>query len=252
MALETTYSQQEKHNKEALDFSLKEKAFAWSVHMFTATGVVLSLLSLVAIAEGDFREAMLWLFGAMVIDGIDGTFARKFRVQEVLPHFSGKTVDYVIDFANYAIIPAFFFYQAQLVPEAFNLAATAAMLLVSAYYYGLPDMVSEDMHFVGFPVMWNYVVFYFYFVWDLSPWVNLAILVFFCILHFIPLKFLYPSRTREHKIPTYIFSVIACVVPPLIVYFHPVSMPVLNALALSVIAYFGFMAIYKTYFYYPK
>ena len=64
----------------------------------------------IAIAEKDFRSAMLWMFVSLVIDGVDGTFARFFQVSRVLPQMSGKTMDYVIDFTTYGVIPAYFFF----------------------------------------------------------------------------------------------------------------------------------------------
>ncbi len=55
---------------------------------------------------------MAWLLVALLIDGIDGTLARVFKVKEVLPNVSGKTIDTVVDFTNYAVVPAYFFYAA--------------------------------------------------------------------------------------------------------------------------------------------
>ena len=96
---------------------------------------------------------MLWLFVTLIIDSVDGTFARLFKVREVLPNFDGKMIDYVIDFAIYAIIPAYFIHEAPLLPEDFKLIGATIILLVSAIYYGLDGMVSNDYYFIGFPVM---------------------------------------------------------------------------------------------------
>ena len=53
---------------------------AWAVHAFSASGAVLALLAVLAIDGHRWTEAMLWLFAALVVDGIDGTFARAARV----------------------------------------------------------------------------------------------------------------------------------------------------------------------------
>ena len=50
--------------------------FAWLVHLFTASGALIALFALLAVERGEWRLAMLWLFLALVVDGIDGTFAR--------------------------------------------------------------------------------------------------------------------------------------------------------------------------------
>ena len=58
---------------------------AWAVHAFSASGAVLALLAVLAIDGHRWTEAMLWLFAALVVDGIDGTFARAARVKERAP-----------------------------------------------------------------------------------------------------------------------------------------------------------------------
>lgn len=175
------------------------KVLAWSVHLFTASGLLAAFMAILAIDAGDFRAAMLWLFLCQIIDGVDGTFARWFRVGEVLPGVKGQNIDYVIDFATYAIIPAYFFYQAELVPHPWGLYLAFLVLIVSALYYGIDNMVSDDMHFVGFPVMWNMVALFLYFIFDLSALGNALLVIIFAILHFVPIKFAYPSRARRFK-----------------------------------------------------
>jgi phosphatidylcholine synthase len=174
-----------------------QRLTALSVHLFTASGMVTGFFALVASTEGDFRTAMIWLMISFLIDGIDGTFARMARVKEVLPEFDGKNIDYVIDFATYAIIPTYMMYKAGLYPEGWEMAASGAILLTSAMYYGREGMVSDNMQFIGFPVMWNLIAFYLIMVVQLPAWANLALVALFCILHFVPLKFAYPSRSKR-------------------------------------------------------
>ncbi len=181
------------------NFSYKDKFLAFSVHIFTSTGILTGFLSLRAIHLHQWQAAMLWLFAGLLIDGLDGTFARKFRTQEVLPGWDGKAIDYVIDFVNYAFVPAFFFYEANLVPGGWSLPLTGAILLVSALYYGKTGMVTNDLYFEGFPVLWNGAMFYLFFVWNLPPWGNVIMVSLFCVLHFVPLKYIYPSRTVRFR-----------------------------------------------------
>ena len=192
-----------------------------------------------------------------IIDGVDGSLARRFRVKEVLPNFDGKTVDNIIDFATYAIIPAFFMYEAKLADGSYllpenehvRLAAIAMVLLVSAFYYGKKGMVSDDYHFVGFPVMWNLVAFYLYFVMSNGPWVNLGLLVFLSILHFVPIKFLYPSRTVEFfRLNVAVTTIFICS-NIAILYLYPSHNFGLSLVAILTLFYFGGMGIYKTYFF---
>lgn len=178
-------------------------------------------MAIIAIDADHFREAMLWLFLCLLIDGVDGTFARLFRVEEVLPNVKGQTIDYVIDFATYAIIPAYFFYSANLVPAPWDLYLTFLILLVSALYYGLDGMVSDGMHFIGFPVMWNMVVLFLYFIFQLPPWGNALLIIVFAILHFVPIKFAYPSRALRFKWLILINTVLCLISVFLAVWLYP-------------------------------
>lgn len=172
------------------------KIFAWLVHLFTASGLLAGFMGLLAAVAGDYRAAMFWMLATLVIDGVDGTFARMAKVQEVLPHVSGKQIDYVIDFFTYAILPAYLFYVALDMPHWALLTGAFAMLLSAAIYYGLEGMVSADgKHFVGFPVLWNMVVYVFIFVTPSLPWpVVLGIVLVLAVLHFVPIMVPYPSR----------------------------------------------------------
>ena len=56
-----------------------------------------AFLALIAIERGEPRAALLWLFVALVIDGLDGTFARAAGVSERLPRIDGEALDLVIE-----------------------------------------------------------------------------------------------------------------------------------------------------------
>lgn len=204
-------------------------------------------MAIIAIDAGNFREAMLWLFLCLLIDGVDGTFARMFRVTEVLPHVKGQTIDYVIDFATYAIIPAYFFYSAELVPAPWDLYLTFAILLVSALYYGLDGMVSDGMHFVGFPVMWNMVVLFLYFIFDFSPWGNAILILAFAILHFVPIKFAYPSRARRFKWVILINTILCLISVFLAVWLYPERPLWIWWVSVLTVSIYGLIAVLETY-----
>lgn len=228
-------------------YSITEKILAWSVHIFTASGLLAGFMAILAITAKDWRTAMAWLLVSLVIDGVDGTLARKFKTSEVLPNINGKTMDYIIDFATYAIIPAYFFYSAELVEPAWNLPLTFLILLVSVIYYGIEGMVSDDYYFIGFPVMWNVVVFFLLFVFNLNASGNAAIIVIFSIMHFLPIKFAYPSRATHLKILTLIFTVIILLSMPVIVWFYPNVPILLKWLAVGSLAYFVILAFIDTF-----
>ncbi len=228
-------------------YTTLDKALAWSVHIFTALGLLAGFMAILAINSKDWRVAMGWLFVALVIDGVDGTFARKFKTNEVLPNIDGKTMDYVIDFSTYAIIPAYFFYMAELVYPSWNLPLTFLILLVSVIYYSKEGMVSGDYYFVGFPVMWNVVVYFLIFVFSFNAAGNVFIIIIFSVMHFLPIKFAYPSRATRLKTLTTIFTAIMLLSMPVIVWLHPNVPFSLKCVATGSLAYFGILAIIDTF-----
>ena len=178
-------------------FTAGQRAKAWAVHFFTASGILTVFMALLAGTRQDYAAAMWWLLAAQLIDGVDGTLARYFRVTDVLPEMSGKRIDFVIDFAAYAIIPAFLIHQAGIIEAPYSLGATFLILITSAIYYGKSGMISDDHYFIGFPVMWNMLAFYLLFIFDWGSWGNLLLILFLAVLQFLPVKFPYPSRTKR-------------------------------------------------------
>jgi phosphatidylcholine synthase len=173
-------------------------ARAWMVHLVTASGAVIALVSLLAITRGEWRAALLWMTLAMAIDSADGTLARWARVKQVLPEFDGALLDNVVDYLNYTVVPAFFLIHAPLLPSGWNVFAGAAVALASAYQFCRADAKTDDHFFTGFPSYWNIVVFYLLLL-GLNPWVGLAIVMALCVLVFVPFRYIYPSRTRPFR-----------------------------------------------------
>jgi phosphatidylcholine synthase len=227
-------------------FSLSRRLFAWGVHLLTASGAVVGLLAIVAIAQREWRLALLWIFLALLIDGVDGTLARAAHVGEVLPDFSGKMLDYVIDFLTFVIAPAFFLYQADLLPESARPVCVAAILLVSCYHYGNLKSVTADYHFKGLPGLWNVIVFYL-FVLELGRWWNVLIVAVACILHFVPIKFIYPTRTRRLRSLTIGLIVLLGFLNVVILLQYPVGNSLLIIASLVILGYALALSLYQTF-----
>ena len=167
---------------------------AWFVHLYTASSAVLALLATRAIFEYRFRDAFFWLGVAIMIDSSDGVFARAARVSQRLPWFNGAKLDDIVDYLTYVFVPAVFVWRALLVPDAWTIPVTSAMLLSSAYGFNRDDAKTGDHFFTGFPSYWNLVVFYLFLMHE-SQVVNALVLIALAVLVFVPIRYLYPSRT---------------------------------------------------------
>ena len=227
--------------------ALGSRLLAWGVHLFTASGVITVFMALLAVSAGDLRAAMLWLVAAQFIDGVDGTLARRFRVTEVLPFMSGKNIDFVIDFAAYAIVPTYMIYESGLIGGSWNLICSFLILMVSAVYYGKDGMVSEDHYFVGFPVMWNMAAFYMIFVLQWGHWANVALVIALAILHFVPIKFVYPSRTARWRWVSLAVAALAILAALGILYYYPEPQPLLSGIVMLALGYYGAFSLWVTF-----
>lgn len=191
-----------------------KKILAWSVHLFTATGAVWGLLTLLAIFEQNWRLAILWMIIAMFVDGFDGMLARWFRVKEYAYQVDGALLDNIIDYLNFVVVAALILIKApNLLPAGWEMAGAISILLTSAYQFTQVDAKTDDQSyfFKGFPSYWNFLVIYMMLL-GLNPWINLAILMICNVLVFVPVKYLYPSRnTRLRRLTlafTYLYAAI--------------------------------------------
>ncbi|MCA1584114.1 MAG: CDP-diacylglycerol O-phosphatidyltransferase [Acidobacteria bacterium] len=168
----------------------------WLAHLYTALGTGTALAAALATFAGNFREAFIWLALAVLIDGTDGVLARALRVKERLPFFDGARLDDIIDYQTYVFVPVLLMLRAELLPPGWGVGVGLAILLASAYGFSRTDakIAAGDYFFTGFPSYWNIVALYLY-VWRLPrAWAAFVLLVFVALV-FVPIRYVYPSRT---------------------------------------------------------
>ena len=174
------------------------KAPSYLVHIFTALGVVFGFLALLATVDGKIPEAFLWLAFALFVDGVDGTLARAVNVKQNTPEIDGAILDNIIDYLNYVVVPVFIFYSLGMAPEPYLLLSCIAILLVSCFTFTNTNIKTDDFYFSGFPAIWNIVVLYFY-ILESSEFTNFIFVILFCVLTFIPFKYVHPFRVVEFR-----------------------------------------------------
>lgn len=166
-----------------------------AVHLYTALGAPLALVIVLAAIRGDVRLALGLEFVTMFIDGSDGWLARAVRVAEVVPWFDGHLLDNIVDYLTYVFAPVVLLWQAGYLPSGNGGIFLAALpLLASCYQFCRTDAKTADHFFLGFPSYWNIVAFY-AIVLHWGPGTVGAIFVVCSLLVFVPVRYLYPSRT---------------------------------------------------------
>ena len=176
----------------------RQRVAGLAVHAFTAAGAVLGFLALLAAIEDRFTAMFAWLAVALVVDAVDGTFARRAEVTRTAPEFSGETLDLVVDYLTYVLVPAYAMHRAGLMPDDVSLIMTGLILMVSALYFADVRMKTGDWYFRGFPGVWNLFAFL-AFVFRPDPWLLAGLVVLFCGLTFAPLLFVHPMRVQRFR-----------------------------------------------------
>lgn len=172
---------------------------AFAVHIFTACGAGLALLALV-FATGGHWAAMFFCLGlALIVDGVDGPMARRFKVAQVLPRWNGEGLDYVVDFVTYVFVPAYAIAASGYLPEMLAIPLGLVIVITGVLYFADRNMKTDDNYFRGFPAVWNLVAFYL-FVLEPPPWVAAATVLALAALTFAPLRFVHPLRVKRLRI----------------------------------------------------
>jgi phosphatidylcholine synthase len=166
---------------------------AFAVHVFTACGAACALLALIAAVGANWPRMFVWLGIALVIDGVDGTFARRLRTAELLPRWSGDVLDLVVDILTYVFVPAYAISTGGLLPHALAIPLGALIVITGSLYFADRQMKTSDYYFRGFPALWNVAAFYL-FLLDLPPWLGALTVVALAALTFVPIHVVHPIR----------------------------------------------------------
>lgn len=180
-----------------------KKPAAFGVHFYTCLGVVLACLAALAITDHNVRVFLIYLWLAVFVDATDGTIARYFDVKGVFPQFNGDRLDDIIDYITYAFLPALGLIEFGVLPG--NLAFVAFIPLMASAYGFCQEMSKTEESFVGFPSFWNIVFLYLYILPLSSFWI-VTIILLFSVLVFVPIHYIYPSKTKRMRQFTVVLS----------------------------------------------
>src|ERR671939_1179283 len=222
---------------------------ASAVHLYTASGAVLTLLILIAAFQGHAVAALWLMLATLVIDSTDGLLARRFRVKELLPSFDGGLLDNIVDYMTYVLAPVLLLWTTGYLPNGASGVALAALpILASSYQFCRVDAktgddAKTDHFFLGFPSYWNVVAFY-AIVFDLSTWAVAAILVVCSLLVFVPIRYVYPSRTVAFRKLTLTLTTFWLLSYVAILIQMPNPSPLLQVLSLLYLVYYFGLSLY--------
>jgi phosphatidylcholine synthase len=172
------------------------RARAFAVHLFTALGAGLALMALLEAVRGHWAAMFGWLGIALLIDAIDGPLARRLRIEEVLPNWSGETLDLVVDFTTYVFVPAYAIAASGLLVPHLAPFLGIAVVVSGALYFADLRMKTDDNHFRGFPTLWNVAAFYLFLLRP-SPWIASLAIALLVVATFLPIHVMHPVRVER-------------------------------------------------------
>ncbi|WP_024654014.1 phosphatidylcholine synthase [Borrelia persica] len=221
---------------------------AWLVHILTASGLAIGFYSIISIINTDYDLLLkLTIFG-LLIDGIDGTLARKLKIKEIIPTINGELLDNIVDYINYTFIPTIFFYYGNFIQENYKIIICIGILLASAYQFSQSDAKTSDDYFKGFPSLWNFFII-FNLIFTMSQNTNLIMTSSCIALSFAPIKFIYPSKTKELKYITLPITIITALSVMLITFtkLPEIYLSIGKILVISYCLYLILTSIYLTW-----
>ena len=217
------------------------------VHLYTASGAILAFLIVLAAMHGNVIEALWLTLIALLIDGTDGWLARHFHVSETLPWFDGRRLDDIVDYLTYVFAPMLLLWIGGYLPAGpGSIILVTLCLLASGYQFCRVDAKTEDHFFLGFPSYWNIIAFY-VIVFKLPPITVSAILLICSILVFVPIRYVYPSRTVAFRPLTLVLTGFWMIAYAIILQQMPVPYALLMYYLLFYLLYYVALSLYLTY-----
>lgn len=220
-----------------------QKIYAWLVHLFTSLGAVCGILAIIFSIEAakasilgqsntfhyNMKLSMYSIIAAVFIDSIDGSLARLVDIKKLAP-IDGALLDNIIDFTTYSIVPCIWIYVSSIVSDQWLIPVIVMITISSSYQFCQLNAKTDDNFFVGFPSYWNVIVM-FMLCFQSSQAINEIVIIVLTVFSFIPIKYIYLSRTecisesKNVKLFTFIFTMIASICTFLAVIMYPIKTP---------------------------
>jgi phosphatidylcholine synthase len=218
---------------------------AAAVHCFTALGAVCALFALRAALAEAWEAVFVWLGIALVIDGVDGTLARRANVTVALPRFSGDRLDLIVDYLTYVFVPALALLLGGFLDGTLGSILLSLILLSSLFHFADTESKTPDYCFVGFPALWNVVAFY-AFALSLPYWLA-NLLTMACIaLTVVPWKWAHPLRTPLLRPVTLLVTAVGCTAAVLTLWHGFPATAALKAILILAALYLFGLVLYRS------
>jgi phosphatidylcholine synthase len=139
------------------------KYFYYSPHILTLTGLAFAALAMMSILRADFNAAARFSLLVLLVDRLDGTMARKFKVKERFPGTSGEVLDIITDLVGLTFVPMMLFWRTGLFIEGVGSYLVALSAAAASWKYSRKETFLKNGYSLGAPPIF-FSVFIFYFL----------------------------------------------------------------------------------------
>ncbi len=169
------------------------KSAKFFINVLTTLGAGVAVVSIPYAFNGHLRTAWALMGIALLVDWIDGSLVRYFRLDPCLSGYDGARLDEYADLMTYAIAPVLAALASGVLPKWLTgYAIVVFVCAVSCLQFSRVTSKS-DRAFRGWPCYWNFVYFY---CWglEMSPAWTILLSVILGLATFTPVPFPYPSK----------------------------------------------------------
>lgn len=166
------------------------------INVLTCLGAGIALVGMFEGFKGNVRQAWFLLMIALLIDAADGSLVRALGLKSVCPEFDGDRLDEYADLMTFVIAPVGIALSIDLLPSTPIGLLTAVAVVGGSCLQFSYEHAKTTSAFWGFPSYWNVVFFY---GWALNLSSSYAIIISWVLVIalFLPIPFIYPSRTPK-------------------------------------------------------
>lgn len=118
-------------------------------NIVTLTNLILGVISLWLTTEGQYNDAAVTILLAMILDGLDGRLARRFKVDSDF----GKELDSLSDLVSFGVAPAILVYASVLCRFGYvGLIIAIIFAVCGAIRLARFNVLNIKTYFVGVPI----------------------------------------------------------------------------------------------------
>ncbi len=155
-----------------------KKYLYYGPHILTLVGLGFAALAMMAVLDGSYDAAARFSLLVLLVDRLDGTLARKFKIKDKFPGTSGEVLDIITDLVGLTFVPMMLFWKTGLFVEGVGVWLVVGAAMAASSKYSRKESFLANGYSVGAPpVFFSVFAFYFLQLPPIYPTIYVATLI---------------------------------------------------------------------------